>query len=146
MKKRVFTQVELDKLVVAERRVVMPTILGVGCNDVLFKIYVGNTICWQYGLWKAMLARCFNEGVKRRQPTYKDVTCCNEWLSFANFFEWVNKEVDYKGKPCGLDLDKDLLVSGSRIYSPSTCSFVPTVINRFLTGCYGGGLSCRSVF
>lgn len=79
-----------------------------------------------------MLARCFSEAVKDRQPTYRDVTCCEEWLSFGNFLEWVNREVDYNGHKKGFTLDKDLIVKGNKVYSPETCSFVPRVLNNLL--------------
>ena len=105
MKKIVLTQEQVDKLVIVERVVVKPSVHGVGCVDVIFKTYIEGVLCWQYKLWYAMLARCFNEGVKDRQPTYKDVTCCEEWLSFGNFIEWVNKEVGYGGKLSGFALD-----------------------------------------
>ena len=133
MKKIVLTQDQVDKLVVVERAVVEPTVHGVGCVDVPFKISNGGKQFWQYQLWNSMLSRCFNEGVKDSQPTYKDVTCCDEWLSFGNFVEWVNKEVDYKGKPEGLQLDKDLIVKGNKVYSPDACSFVPRAVNNLLT-------------
>lgn len=80
-----------------------------------------------------MIQRCFDAKFKQRSPTYEDVTCCDEWLSFANFFSWVNREVDYMGRPVGFELDKDILVKGNKIYSPEACSFVPTAVNKLLT-------------
>ena len=133
MKKVVLTQDQVDKLVVVDRTVVEPSVCGVGCVDVPFKTYIGGVLCWQYKLWSNMLKRCFNEGVKDKQPAYKDVTCCEDWLSFGNFLEWVNKEVDYKGKPDGYCLDKDLIIKGNKVYSPETCSFVPRAVNNLLT-------------
>ena len=133
VKKIVLTQEQVDKLVVVDRVIVKPTVSGVGLNDVTFKTYIGGGLCWQYKLWSGMLARCFNKGVKSVNPAYQDVTCCEEWLSFANFLEWCNKEVGYSGKPVGFHLDKDLIVKGNRVYSPTTCSFVPRAVNNLLT-------------
>lgn len=134
MKKIVLTEEQVDRLVVVVgRAVVEPTVYGVGCVDVPFKTYNDGKQFWQYQLWKAMLSRCFSEGVKDRQPIYRDVTCCEEWLSFAKFLEWCNKEVGYKGKLVGYALDKDLIVKGNRVYSPTTCSFVPQAVNNLLT-------------
>lgn len=31
----------------------------------------------EYYIWKAMLQRCFDNKLKERHPTYKDVTCCD---------------------------------------------------------------------
>ena len=133
MKKVVLTQDQVDKLIVVGRVVVKPSVHGVGCVDVPFKTYNNGKQFWQYQLWNSMLSRCFNEGVKDSQPTYRDVTCCEEWFSFGNFLEWVNKEVGYSGKPDGMQLDKDLTVKGNKVYSPEACSFVPRAVNNLLT-------------
>lgn len=99
-----------------------------------FQPSVSGKHSWQYMLWAQMLQRSFCQKWKQKHPSYKDVTCCDEWLSFANFFEWANKEVDYSGKPIGFELDKDVLSVGSKVYSPATCSFLPRFINTLLTG------------
>ena len=129
MRKLKLSQAEIDKLVVVERRVVKPTSFGVGYSDSLFQPSIGGKVVWQYALWKAVLARCFPNKTRAGKPTYQDVTCCDEWLSFSNFVEWVNKEVDYKGKPVNLELDKDILAIGNKVYSKDTCCFVPPQIN-----------------
>lgn len=133
MKKTVLTQEQVDKLVVVDRVVVKPSVHGVGCVDVPFKTYNNGKQFWQYQLWSNMLSRCFNARCKKAHPTYKDVTCCDEWLSFANFLAWCNKEVGYSGKLTGFALDKDLIVEGNKTYSPETCSFVPRAVNNLLT-------------
>ena len=133
MSKLKLTQAEIDKLVVVDRVAALPTGVGVGLNDVDFRVRVDSKPIWQYSLWTNMLNRCFSEKEKQRHPTYRDVTCCDEWLSFANFFEWINEEVGYKGKPIGFELDKDILMRGNKVYSPETCSFVPQAVNKLLT-------------
>ena len=133
MKKIVLTEDQVDKLVVVDRVTVKPSVCGVGLNDVIFETYIGGVLCWQYKLWSGLLERCFNEKFKGRNPTYMNVTCCDEWLSFANFLEWVNKEVDYSGKPDGMQLDKDILQKGNLIYAPEKCCFVPRAVNLLLT-------------
>ena len=42
---------------------------------------------WEYRKWQGMLQRCFDNKYKEKYPTYKDVTCCDRWLCFANFLE-----------------------------------------------------------
>ena len=133
MKKTVLTQEQVDKLVFVGRVVVKPSVHGVGCVDVPFKISNGGVLCWQYQLWSNMLGRCFNESFKKTNPTYRDVTCCDEWLSFATFLEWCNKEVGYSGKLDGYQFDKDLVIKGNKTYSPEACSFVPRDVNVLLT-------------
>ena len=138
MKKLKLTQTEIDKLVTVERVAVLPTVYGVGCNDVQFQIKIDRKHIWQYQLWKSMMGRCFDAKYKQRRPAYGGATCFDEWLSFGNFVEWLNKEVGYKGKPSGSELDKDLIIKGNKTYSPEFCSFVPTAVNLLLTD-HGAG-------
>lgn len=133
MKKLKLSQAEIDKLVVVERMVVKATVLGVGTVDVCFQISVGRTHIWQYKMWSNMLMRCFGNKYKQEHPSYRDVTCCKEWLSFATFVEWVNKEVDYMGLKPYFDLDKDILKVGNKEYRPECCSIVPSEINMLFT-------------
>ena len=133
MKKLKLSQEDVDKLVAVERKDVSTLIHGAGRNDVLFQVTVGDNHIWQYDLWKTMIRRSFNGEYKARNPTYQDVTCCDEWLSFATFVEWVNKEVGYSGKPAGVELDKDVIARGNKCYSPEACSFVPKAVNNLLT-------------
>ena len=80
-----------------------------------------------YQFWQNMLVRCYNPKYKEKNPTYVGVTCCEEWLLFTNFAKW------FKGNYIeGYHLDKDLLVKDNKIYSPSTCIFVPPEINIFI--------------
>ena len=126
------TQGQINGLIGVERVVVKATVYGVGFNDVAFQIKVDKKHIWQYQLWLSMMGRCFSEKFKQHRPTYEDVTCCDEWLSFANFLEWLNKEVEYKGKPEGMELDKDIIVKGNKTYSPDVCSLVPKAVNLLL--------------
>jgi hypothetical protein len=75
-----------------------------------------------------MLARCYSEKFHEKQPTYIGCTVCEEWHNFQNYAKWYDEnyyEVDgYK-----MNLDKDILVKGNKIYSPETCVFVPDFIN-----------------
>jgi hypothetical protein len=126
------TQDQIDGLVSVERVVAKASVVGVGFNDVGFQTSIDGKAIWQYVLWKDMLKRCFDGKLKQRRPTYQNVTCCDEWLSFAKFLEWCNEEVDYAGHPVGFALDKDILVRGNQTYSPDTCSFVPQAVNNLL--------------
>ena len=129
MKKLKLSQAEIDKLVVVERRAVETSVLGVGVVDVCFQISIKRRVVWQYEVWHGILRRSCCAKKKQQCQTYKDVTVCDEWLSFASFLGWCNKEVAYRGKPEGMSLDKDILFNGNKIYSPDTCSFVPQIIN-----------------
>ena len=84
-------------------------------------------ICPYYTAWTGMLDRCLSTKFKDKNPTYKDVTCCEEWLTFSKFKSWMETQ-DWEGK----QLDKDLLVYQNKIYSPETCVFVTGKVNNFL--------------
>lgn len=85
----------------------------------------------EYIAWSGMLERCFDKKYKEKRPTYKDVICCNEWLLFENFYEWLHNQENfdkwYNGERW--HLDKDILAKGNKIYSPETCVLVPVNVN-----------------
>ena len=94
-----------------------------------------NVHTWEYHKWQHMLIRCFDNKLKERNPTYKDVTCCDRWLCFANFLEDLeilkqeyNWDDDIK-----LNLDKDILNKNNKIYSLENCILVPDYINLLFT-------------
>lgn len=79
-----------------------------------------------YLKWHDMLVRCYNEKFHERQPQYKGCTVCEEWLNYSNFKVWYDQ---HKIHGMELDLDKDILFKGNKVYSPETCCFVPHAIN-----------------
>ena len=83
--------------------------------------------CPFYLAWKGMLRRCVGGKSKARQPTYGDVTCCDEWLTFSNFKSWMVQQ-EWEGK----QLDKDIIVVGNRVYNPEACAFVSGATNSFI--------------
>ena len=85
----------------------------------------------EYHKWQNMLQRCFDNKLKEKNPTYKDVTCCERWLCFANFledFEVLKQEYNWNVDE-KLQLDKDILHKGNKIYSLENCVLVPDYIN-----------------
>ena len=87
-----------------------------------------------YDRWRSMLSRCYNENLRDKTPTYKDVFVCKEWLYYPNFKKWYDDNF-YQVDDELMCLDKDILVKGNKIYSPRTCIFVPARINTMFTGC-----------
>lgn len=79
-----------------------------------------------YLKWHDMIHRCYNAKFHERQPQYKGCTVCEEWLNYCNFKVWYDQ---HKISGMSLDLDKDILFKGNKIYSPETCCFVPHAIN-----------------
>ena len=115
-------------------------VYGVGINDADYVIKKMETIgylngtrkrkliwfCPYYSAWSGMLERCYSDKYQERYPTYKGCTVSDEWLTFSVFKSWM-EEQDWEG----MQLDKDLLVEGNKIYSAETCVFVKGVVNNF---------------
>lgn len=107
-------------------------VYGVGINDADY-VVVPRTpdgkrkYCPFYLTWMHMLERGYCEKFKARQPTYKDVTVCEEWHRFSAFKAWMETQ-DWEGK----SLDKDILVPGNKEYGPEVCCFVGGNVNNFI--------------
>lgn len=108
-----------------------PLVHGVGMVGNKYPARVNGVQLKEYRAWTSMLCRCYNDNFKLKKPTYKDVTCCNEWLIYDNFYEWIHGQENFDKWLNGnkWELDKDILVKGNKIYSPSTCCLVPRSIN-----------------
>lgn len=106
-------------------------ICGVGVNDadysISFKCGGVYRKCPFYAKWKAMIYRCYSPLENKRNPSYIGCTVSSEWLLFSNFKRWMESQ-DWQGK----HLDKDLLSSGAKIYSPETCCLVSEEVNNFI--------------
>lgn len=113
-----------------------PSVYNVGIVGNKYKtIDINGKPSKEYDTWKLMLRRCYDKKTKEKCPAYQDVTCCDEWLLFENFYEWLHSQTNSK-KWLNLKhsaLDKDILVKGNKIYSPNTCSLVPDNINSLFT-------------
>ena len=95
----------------------------------------GDVVAWingkptkAYTAWMNMLNRCYDPRFHNIQPTYVCCYVCDKWLYFTNFKEWFDNNYveDWQ-------LDKDLLVTENKVYSPDTCIFVPQSINSLFT-------------
>ena len=103
-------------------------VLGVGFNDKTRPAKVDGKKVKEYALWQHMLERCFSEKYQTLYPTYRGCNVSDNFLSYSFFYDWCQEQigfgkVDEKGRSwC---LDKDLLVFGNKLYSETTCVFVP---------------------
>lgn len=112
-----------------------PSIYGVGyLGKGKYKTKINGNRTKEYEIWKGVLRRCFSEKEKERNHAYKDVTCCEEWLNFQVFAQWYNDNF-YQIEGEKMELDKDILHKGNKIYSPDNCVFVSSGINNlFIKG------------
>lgn len=108
-----------------------PTVYKVGMTGNKYPAKSNGRNTKEYDTWTNMLQRCFNNKLKKKQPTYGIVDCCDEWLYFENFYEWIHSQPNfdkwYKNKRWAID--KDILIKGSKVYSPETCCLVPQNVN-----------------
>ncbi len=93
----------------------------------------------EFNKWINMIQRCYNKKIQKNKPYYKDKTVCEEWLNFANFRIWFREYVINGDK---VDIDKDILFQGNKIYSPETCVFVEHYINTMFEN---RGMKCNIV-
>ena len=109
-----------------------PTVFGVGITGLEPTRNENGEQLDSYVCWKAMLKRCYSAKYQEKYPTYKGCYVCDDWLYYPNFKKWY-KENYYKISNKTSHLDKDILVKGNKIYSPTTCIFVPNFINKLFT-------------
>ena len=89
-----------------------------------------------YKTWKDMLRRCYNQNCECH-PLYQDCSVCEEWQNFQNFALWYEKQIQFYdtiGCTDKLEIDKDFIEKGNRIYGPGYCILVPDWINSLITG------------
>ncbi|NRU52441.1 AP2 domain-containing protein [Clostridium beijerinckii] len=80
-------------------------------------------------VWRDMLRRCYSEESLIKRPTYKNCNVCTQWYNYQNFAHWWSENY-YEVDGEKMQLDKDILIKGNKIYSPETCIIVPQNINK----------------
>lgn len=85
-----------------------------------------------YKKWSAMLTRCYNAVHQERKPCYKGCSVSPEWHNFQVFSDWMAGQRTPDDEK--VDIDKDILVRGNKIYGPEYCELVPKRINNLLIG------------
>ena len=112
-----------------------PSVFGVGVLGTKYPSKVNGVQTKEYVLWCHMLTRCYSDEFKKKQPTYEGCEVSDKFKSYEYFYEWCHSQIgfDNDGNGNQFQLDKDLLVKGNKIYSESTCVFLPREINQLLT-------------
>ena len=123
-----FKFIPASKASLSARRLVC----GVGINDADYivnpKVNGKTTLCSFYKTWQSMIKRCYEAKTIARNPSYKGCSVCDDWLTFSIFKDWmVTKSWQ------GMQLDKDILVTGNKVYSPFTCIFVTLAVNSLVS-------------
>ena len=83
-------------------------------------------------VWGSMIQRCSDNKLHQVENTYADCQICEDWKLFSNFYKWFCDNY-YELEDESVQLDKDILIKGNKLYSPQTCCFVPHTINSLFT-------------
>lgn len=119
----------------------MKLVYGVGINDADYRVQEKLELpriagkrrqkvlwtCPYYRKWKGMLERCYCLKFKVKHPSYDQCLVDDSWHRFSTFKSWM--ETQPWQNMC---LDKDVLLSGNKVYSDKTCAFVPHRVNTIL--------------
>ena len=109
----------------------LPSVHGVGIAGAKYPITVNGVKTKEYMLWCSMLERCYNATYQKQRPTYEGCEVSDNFKSYEYFYEWCNKQIGFDSEDW--HLDKDLLIKGNKVYSESTCVFIPREVNTLLT-------------
>ncbi len=124
---------------------------GFGLNDANYLVeehFAGiRERCPYYVVWSSMIGRAYGT-TSEKSPRfgYENTTVCEEWSKFSIFKNWMETK-----KWENMELDKDLILPGNKIYSPETCVFITKELNRAITkktrnkSIYKQGVSCAGI-
>lgn len=105
-------------------------VLGVGINDGTRPVWVNGKHLKSYTLWISLLNRCYSLSFQRGNPTYVGCSASENFRNFSYFHEWCQNQIGFG--QLGFQLDKDLLLKGNKVYSETTCLFLPKDLNTLL--------------
>ena len=99
-----------------------------------YKIWENGKHTDDFNIWYDMLRRCCDPKYHERHPTYKDCRVEDYFLNFQHMGKWLEENY-YEVPGEKMQLDKDILCKGNKIYSRDTCIFVPQRINELFVKC-----------
>ena len=106
-----------------------PNVYGVGyIGEGIYRSKINGKPTKEYNTWHSMMDRCYNSRHSERYPTYAECEVCEAWHNFQTFAAWYNDNYYEVGQQ-RMQLDKDILEKGNKVYGPDTCIFVPNIIN-----------------
>lgn len=114
-------------------------LFGVGINDAAYEVTAYDSsgdkprcvwVCPFYRAWANMLKRCYSAKYQETSKTYRGCTVVPAWLVFTAFRRWMESQ-----QWDGMELDKDILFPGNKVYGPETCVFITGALNKFTTDC-----------
>ena len=110
-----------------------PKVYGHGyLGEGKYKTRENGKITDEYDIWHDMLKRCYDPKYQKKKPTYKGCKVEDYLLNFQHMGKWIEDNY-YEVPGERMELDKDILCKGNKIYSRETCIFVPQRINSLFT-------------
>lgn len=111
------------------------TVYGIGfIGEGKYPTTINGINTQAYKVWHGMMRRGYDKDFKKKSPTYRDVTVDRKWHNYQIFAEWYDQNY-YEVDGEKMNLDKDILIKGNKVYSPETCLFVPAKINTMFVNC-----------
>ena len=110
-------------------------VFDIGMIGVKYPAKINGKNTKEYTAWYSMIERCYYEKYKEQRPTYEDATCCEDWLLYENFYEWLHSQENFDKWYHGIKwtLDKDIINKRNKVYSPEKCCLVPMSVNNLFT-------------
>jgi hypothetical protein len=111
------------------RNVYDKSVFGIGfLGEGEYKTSINKKQTPQYSSWKGLMERCYSESSLLKNTSYIGCSVSEEWHNFQNYGKWYDDNY-YQITGQKMQLDKDILSKGNKVYSPDTCVFVPQRIN-----------------
>lgn len=109
-----------------------PTVYDVGMIGIKYTAKEGNKISREYYTWRNMLYRCYSKEYSKKYHTHYNTTCCEEWLYFENFYDWIHKQSNCENFLKGNNwiLNRKIIDNHNEVYSPEYCFLVPQNVDR----------------
>lgn len=107
------------------------TVYGIGYIGVgKYNVAKNESDNWKlrYSVWRNILGRVYCEKTGHRHKAYAECEVCEEWHNYQNFSEWYETNMYQVGTE-KMQIDKDILYPGNKVYSPDKCLIVPQSIN-----------------
>ena len=110
-----------------------PRVYGKGyLGEGEYKVSENGRVHKYYIIWHDMVKRCYDPKFQEKNPSYKGCRIEDYLLNFQYMCKWLDENY-YEVPGERMQLDKDILCKGNKIYSRDTCIFVPQRINLLFT-------------
>lgn len=107
----------------------LPSLFGVGfIGSGSYKSTENGKPTKAYMHWHGIHRRCYDEKYHELYPSYIDCEVCEEWQEYQVFAAWYEENKPEEGGRW--ELDKDIIKSGNKIYSPLFCKLVRSSENN----------------